>query len=230
MTELQARLKLSFDKRDLVLEALTHESYVNEHKDAGLKSYERLEYLGDATLQLITAEHLFNEHQDREGKLTKLRASLINNHRLAKKARDLGLGGFLLLSKGEIEDHGKDKDSILASSLEALVGVIFLERRYEGARAFVERELLDEEEVKMILDRNEDEPPIGELQERCQKVDGSLPDYIVKEADSPDHTKRFRATVHVKGHRSGMGEGKSKREAMTRAAEDALSHYGEPAQ
>jgi ribonuclease-3 len=203
---------------ELLMLALTHRSYAYEH--GGLPPNERLEFLGDAVLGVIITDHLFRAHPDlQEGQLAKLRASVVNMHALAGVARQLGeggLGAYLLLGRGEELTGGRDKDSILADGLEAVIGAVYLQHALEVARDLVHRlfgKLLAEAPHRGAgLDWK------TSLQELTAAAGLGVPDYLVDE-QGPDHRKEFTATVVVANQRYGTGEGKTKKEAEQKAAE-----------
>ncbi|HWE89334.1 MAG TPA: ribonuclease III [Pseudonocardiaceae bacterium] len=205
---------------ELMTLALTHRSYAYEH--GGLPPNERLEFLGDAVLGVIITDHLFRAHPDRqEGQLAKLRASVVNMHALAGVARELGdggLGAYLLLGRGEELTGGRDKESILADGLEAVIGAVYLQHGLETTRTLVHR----------LFDGLLTEAPRRgagldwktSLQELTAAAGLGVPEYEVEE-QGPDHRKEFTATVVVAGQRYGTGEGKTKKEAEQKAAESS---------
>ncbi|MGH3978473.1 MAG: ribonuclease III [Pseudonocardiaceae bacterium] len=212
-------LGVDIDAEFLTL-ALTHRSYAYEN--GGLDPNERLEFLGDAVLQLTVTDHLYRTHPDlAEGQLAKLRASVVNMHALAGVARGLGeggLGGYLLLGRGEELTGGRDKESILADTTEALIGAVYLQYGMEEARALVHR-LFD----PLLVEA----PLLGagldwktSLQELTAASDLGVPEYRVAE-EGPDHLKEFTATVVVAAQDRGSGQGRTKKEAEQRAAEAA---------
>ena len=218
-SELLSALGVSLDAELLVL-ALTHRSYAYEH--GGLPPNERLEFLGDAVLGVVITDRLYREHPDLpEGQLAKLRASVVNMHALARVARQLGnggLGAYLLLGRGEELTGGRDKASILADGLEAVIGAVYLEHGIETARELVHRLfaiLLAEAPLRGAgLDWK------TSLQELTAAASLGVPEYQVEE-QGPDHRKEFTATVLVAGKPYGSGEGTTKKEAEQKAAESA---------
>jgi ribonuclease-3 len=205
---------------DLLVLSLTHRSYAYEH--GGLPPNERLEFLGDAVLSIVVTEHLYRVHPDLpEGQLAKLRASVVNMNALAGVARDLGeggLGAYVLLGKGEEMTGGRDKASILADGLEAVIGAVYLEHGLEAARDMVHRlfdDLLAEAPLRGAgLDWK------TSLQELTASAGLGVPEYLVDE-QGPDHRKEFTATVVVAEHSYGNGDGRTKKEAEQKAAEAA---------
>jgi len=205
-----------FEDAELRETALTHRSYAFEN---GLtKNNERLEFLGDAVLGIVVADMAFCEFPDMSpGELTKLRAAIVSEASLADVARDLGLGGFILLGKGEEMSDGRKKDSILADALEALLGAIYRDGGLETARELIERLF----HPRMIACLNEPGPDYKTmLQERASADLHSLPDYRIIER-GPDHQKEFTATVYLDGTAWGSGIGPSKKEAEQQAAHEA---------
>ncbi|MGH3797262.1 MAG: ribonuclease III [Pseudonocardiaceae bacterium] len=205
---------------ELLTLSLTHRSYAYE--SGGLEPNERLEFLGDAVLGLVVTDHLFRTHPDLpEGQLAKLRASVVNMHALAGVARGLGAGGvgeYVLLGRGEELTGGRDKDSILADTTEALIGAVYLQHGMEVARTLVHR----------LFDPLLAEAPLlgagldwkTSLQELTSAGDLGVPEYRVTE-EGPDHLKEFTATAMVAGEARGAGQGRTKKEAEQRAAEAA---------
>jgi ribonuclease III len=203
--------------RELVERAVTHRSYAYEN--GGLPTNERLEFLGDSVLGLVVTEELFRRHPDLpEGQLAKLRAAVVNARALAEVARELDIGRYLRLGRGEEASGGRDKSSILADAVEALIGAFYLDRGTEAARELVLRlfaGLLDESaRLGAGLDWK------TSLQELAASRSLGVPEYDVTES-GPDHAKSFEATAVVGGRRVGVGEGRSKKEAEQRAAERA---------
>ena len=224
-SSLIAALGVELDAELLVL-ALTHRSYAYEN--GGLPPNERLEFLGDAVLGMVVTDHLYRSHpQLPEGQLAKLRASVVNMHALARVARGLGVGGlgaYLLLGKGEELTGGRDKASILADGLEAVIGAVYLQHNIDTARGLVHRlfdELLEEAPLKGAgLDWK------TSLQELTATEGLGVPEYRVEE-EGPDHRKQFSATVYVAGRAYGTGKGRTKKEAEQKAAEAAYRTLSE---
>lgn len=215
LTELQDRLGHRFADEALLRRALAHRSWCAEAGEPD--SNERLEYLGDAVLGWVVADLAYRRHTDLpEGKLTDLRKSVVNATALAGVARDLGIGPFLLLGKGEGRAGGRDKDSILSDAFEAVLGAVYLDGGPGPAFALVERELGDRmHEAAARLDRLDHKTV---LQETAVRLRDAAPVYVLTES-GPDHDKRFVATVFVDGVEMGRGEGRSKKTAEQAAAE-----------
>lgn len=213
-------LKNLFKNKDLLDLALTHRSWVNEHK--GLRSSnERLEFLGDAVLEFIVSKELFTEFPDKEeGYLTALRANIVNTISLADLARKLDLGPHIYLSKGEEDGGGRDNGSLLADTVEAVIGAIYIDGGTPEAEKFIKENLLTD------LEKRAKEPlkdSKSGLQEFVQAKGLSAPKYQVMEESGPDHIKRFVVEVLVDGKSWGVGEGKSKSAAEQAAALQALA-------
>lgn len=222
MTDI-TQLKELFKDKELLVQALTHKSWVNEHP--GVRgTNERLEFLGDAVLEFIVSDHLYREFPDKEeGYLTALRANLVNTQNLAEVAKKLSIGRELLLSKGEEEGGGRENTSILADTVEAIIGAIFIDQGAPAATSFVNENLLEEvsEKVKGPL-----KDPKSILQELVQAEGFSTPKYKVIEESGPDHNKKFVVEVSIDGKKKGLGEGKSKNLAEQEAAKNALEREG----
>ncbi len=219
--ELEKILGVHFENKDLLLQALCHRSYLNENPDFKLGNNERLEFLGDAVLELIVTEYLFENYpQDPEGVLTNWRAALVNTKILSKTAKELKILDFILLSKGEQNGAGKAKQYILADVFEALTGAIYLDQGYEKAKEFIKEKLL----VKLprIIELELFKDPKSELQEIAQEKRGVTPVYRVLEKDGPDHQKHFKIGVFLGEELLSIGDGQSKKEAEERAAQMAL--------
>lgn len=221
----ELKLGINYNDPGLLRQALTHSSYVNEHPELGLASNERLEFLGDAVLQLIVTEHLFNKCIElSEGELSRLRATVVSRHTLARRARDLQLGRFLLVGRCEEVSGGRRRPSLLEDALEALVGAAYLDGGMEPARKLVMNVLGRDIDAAVGGMRRRDFKT--ELQERTQR-DGVLPEYVVLEESGPGHERVFRIAAIVQGRRMGEGHGCSKKEAEQEAAREALENLKE---
>ena len=224
-TALERDLDVRFKDRRLLEEALAHPSYQNENPDFTLGSYERLEFLGDAVVQLVITRELYHFLPDMdEGQLTRLRSNLVKGVSLATMARKLGLGRHLYLGKGEESNGGRERDSILAASFESLVGAIFVDRGYAASRDFILRVMqgsLDEQMEDGVPD-----DPKSLLQKETQRKGWGRPQYRTVRTSGPSHARLFRVEVEVRGQVIGHGTGPRKAEAESRAARQGLRHLG----
>jgi len=219
--ELQARLGYTFRDPDLLRLALTHPSVAHE-QGAPLQTNQRLEFLGDAVLQLVLTQELYDKFPAfGEGPLTKARAKLVNRRTLAEHARRLGLGQCLIVSRGEDLHGGRERPSALADTFEALLGAIFLDSSFTAAREFILRQFEAAFGTLTVIPILEN--PKGELQELLQSGSGSAPQYYVVSATGPDHDRIFECTVHHDGVELARGQGKSKKAAESEAALAALA-------
>jgi ribonuclease-3 len=210
-----------FGNKDLLLEALTHPSIVHETRDRGSAHNQRLEFLGDAVLQLVLTERLYRLYPDQpEGKLTQLRAHLANRHTLWRRAKAVQLGKFIRLGKGEETSGGRERLSNLADAYEALLGAIYLDRGVRASRTFILRHFKGEFDGLEVHPHNQN--PKGRLQEILQAQSPSNPIYRVVHESGPDHSKNFEVVVEWQGTEIGRGKGSSKKTAETLAAESAL--------
>ncbi len=213
-------LKIKFVNPELFDSALTHRSWVNEHKGIRTNN-ERLEFLGDAILEFIVSKELFAKFPDKEeGYLTALRANIVNTISLAEVAKKLDLGPLIFLSKGEEDGGGRANTSLLADTVEAIIGAIFIDRGIEAAEKFIEVNLLKDVEVRAKEQLKDSK---SQLQEHVQSLGFSAPKYQVVEESGPDHNKKFIIEVVVNGESWGKGEGKSKSTAEQDAARQALA-------
>lgn len=219
-TDLEKNLKLEFKNKDTLRQALVHRSYLNEDQTLKL-SNERLEFLGDSVISLITSSFLYLKFPDQpEGELTAKRSLLVQAKTLAKLAAELELGSFLLLSKGEEMSGGRENISLLADTFEALVGAIFIDQGFEKAKNFVETHLLSK--MDNIVELEEVADYKSKLQEKIQEERKLSPTYKVTRSAGPDHDKVFYVDVLAQDQILGSGSGKSKQEAEQTAAKDAL--------
>ena len=218
---LEKNIGFTFQNKDLLKEALTHRSYINENPSWSLPHNERLEYLGDAVLELMVTEETFHAFPEfEEGKLTLLRAALVNYQFLAKTALEFELQNFLFLSRGEARDTEKAKEVILANAIEALIGAIYLDQGFEVAHTFVSRFVTSK--VNDVLREGTYKDAKSSLQEIVQEKQKVTPTYKILEEEGPDHKKIFKAGVFVGDKKIGEGEGLSKQEAELSAAKNAL--------
>jgi ribonuclease-3 len=221
LAELEHRMGVTFQNRSLLELALTHPSAVRP--DAFRQHNQRLEFLGDAVLQLILTADLFRRHSEEgEGTLTKARSRLANRQFLARKAKGLDLGRHLVLSRGEETGGGRRRPSILSDALEAVIGAIYLDQGFGVAEEMV-LNLVADDLAGLTLEPDAENPK-GQLQEALQASGEEPPAYRVEEATGPDHQRMFRCSVHHLGRQLGEGEGPSKKAAESAAARAALTH------
>ena len=218
-------LGYEFKNIELLITALTHRSYVNEHKKSAREHNERLEFLGDAVLELAVTDYLFTNYDEQEGILTSWRAALVRTESIGEAGDRLGYEPLLRMSKGEKQGSERARQQILANSFEAVIGAIYLERGYKDAEAFINKHITAK--LDTILKEGSWRDPKSHLQEVSQRVDGATPQYKVLEEVGPDHDKLFTLGVYVNGDLKGQGEGHSKQVAQQEAAKAALKAYGE---
>lgn len=222
--QLQKRIGITFKNTDLLTQAVVHRSYLNEHPNFRLSHNERLEFLGDAVLELVVTEFLYDKYPNPEGELTNWRASLVNAKMLSTLANDLELESFLFLSKGETKDVGKARQYILANAVEALIGAIYLDRGITAARRFIKKHLLIK--LPYILEHKLYMDPKSKFQEIAQDKMGTTPTYRVMKETGPDHAKQFVVGVYLGDEKVAEGSGASKQEAQVAAAEKGLTAKG----
>ena len=218
--KLEKQIGLKFKTYDLLKNAFVHRSYLNEHKNAELEHNERLEFLGDAVLELVVTEYLYLNYPNPEGDLTNWRSALVKGETLAKISRELNLGEYLLLSHGEEKSGGRDKDYLLANTFEALIGVIYLELGYKKSQKFIDKFLLVH--LTGILETGAHIDAKSKLQEIAQEKVATTPDYKLQHEEGPDHDKIFTMGAFISERMVGKGTGNSKQVAEQKAAEDAL--------
>ena len=224
LISLQNAMGIAFNDTSLLVRALTHRSYVNEQHDVLCMDNERLEYLGDAVLDFIVAEHLYRRLPEiSEGKLTGLRAALVRRETLAEVARRLRVGENLLMGRGEAESGGRERPATLCAALEALIGALYLDQGIEITRervlAWLSPELTELQNREWIKDAK------SQLQELTQRKWGCIPEYMTVEIHGPDHAREFTVEVIIDGKVYGRGTGASKQAATQQAAKIALTHF-----
>ncbi len=224
LEKLESTLGVNFKNKDLLTQALTHRSYLNENPDFSLDHNERLEFLGDAVLELAVTDYLYRNYSNPEGELTSWRASLVNSKMLATIGTRLELNEFLLLSKGEAKDSGRARQYILTNAVEAIIGAIYLDRGYEFASEFVHKFILPELDDIIKNKLHKDSKSL--LQELAQEKVSITPVYKVLNEWGPDHDRHFKIGVYLGEEAVGEGEGVSKQEAQQSAAENALINKG----
>ncbi len=225
-TKFETTAGISFKDKSLLKQAFTHRSYINENKNAGLEHNERLEFLGDAVLELVITDHLFNTMKEaNEGEMTALRSALVNADTCAKVAQLLGVNDFLLLSKGEQKDNtGRARLYILANTLEAVIGALYVDQGYEAAKDFIMKHITPILEI-IVRDGKWIDAKLL-FQEKAQEHFGATPAYKSISETGPDHDKHFTVVVSVGNKIYGEGEGKSKQDAEQEAAKNALKAKG----
>jgi len=222
LKKIEKILKSDLKDEALFKTAFTHRSYLNEHSDYKYPSNERLEFLGDAVLQLLSSEYLFNKYKNSpEGELTNFRSSIVCTKSLGEEAKRLGFGKLLLMSNGEEATGGRDREYILANSFEAVLGALYLEKGLEFCREFATSELFYK--VGKIIKNEEYKDSKSMFQEIAQDKKGVTPIYEVVDSWGPDHEKSFKIVVRLGKKKWGTGTGTSKQRAEQKAAQDALS-------
>jgi len=225
-SKFEEKIGIHFKNPDLLTQAFVHRSYLNEHPDFRLGHNERLEFLGDAVIELVVTEHLYNNFPNPEGELTNWRAALVNANTLALIAQDdLGMEDYLYLSRGEAKDAGsKARSYILANAIEALIGSIYLDQGYQAVSGFVGRFVLSK--LEHILEHKLYVDPKSRFQEAAQETAGVTPSYRVMSETGPDHAKEFEVGVYLGGEFVASGKGSSKQDAQIEAARKALEVKG----
>lgn len=225
LEKLEALIGVTFVDRIHLLTAVTHRSYLNEHKEAKQGHNERYEFLGDAVLELVITDFLFNKYPEKpEGELTAIRAALVNTVSLSEVASKLDLSEFLLLSKGEEKDTGRARQYILANTFESIIGSIYIDRGYETAKEFIGRNLFDKTEP--IVAKRLWQDAKSRFQELAQEHTSITPSYETLSQTGPDHDRIFTVGVFLGGQQIAEGKGRSKQEAEQSAAEAGLTAKG----
>ena len=219
-----AKEKLGFEFNDinLLVTALTHRSYVNEHKTAH-EHNERLEYLGDAVLELVSSDFLYRNYDFPEGIMTAVRAALVRTESIGAAGIELGYEPLVRLSKGEAHGSERAHESILADCFEAVIGAIYLDQGYEAAKDFISKHILVK--IDVVLEEGLWRDPKSYVQELAQKIDGVTPVYRTLREEGPDHDKKFTVGIYVGDKLKGTGTGHSKQEAQTVAAREGVKKY-----
>lgn len=218
----EEKLGFRFNDPKLLMTALTHRSYVNEHKSAH-EHNERLEFLGDAVLELVSSDFLYRNYDFPEGIMTAVRAALVRTESIGDAGKELGYEPLVRLSKGE--EHGSERahDSILADCFEAVIGAIYLDQGYEAAKEFISKYILSK--IDVVLEEGLWRDPKSYVQELAQKIDGVTPVYRTLKEEGPDHDKKFTVGIYVGDTLKGTGVGHSKQEAQTEAAKEGVKKY-----
>ena len=220
-SNLETKINIQFQNKDLLATALTHRSYLNENRSYPLPHNERLEFLGDAVLELVCTEYLFRSFPNPEGELTNFRSALVNYRLLSEIAREIGLEQYILLSRGEARDMGRARQVILANAIEALIGAIYLDQGMKPASEFITTFILSK--LPAIMQAQTYVDPKSRLQELVQERLTITPTYKVLSENGPDHAKNFLVGVYVADRLVGEGKGPSKQDAEVDAAKDALA-------
>lgn len=222
---LERLLNIKFNDRMYLLTAVTHRSYLNEHREAEQDHNERLEFLGDAVLELVTTDFLFTKYPEKpEGELTAIRAALVNTTALSEASTLLGINEYLLMSKGEAKDIGRARQYILANAFEALIGAVYLDQNYEKAKDFIARYLFIKTEL--IVEKRLWQDPKSRFQEMAQEHANITPTYETLSQEGPDHDRIFTVGVYLRRELIGEGQGRAKQEAEQAAAERAIEAKG----
>ena len=216
------KLGFEFNNIDLLVTALTHRSYVNEHKNAH-EHNERLEFLGDAVLELVSSDFLYRNYNEPEGIMTAVRAALVRTESIGAAGHELGYAPLVRMSKGEKLGSERAHDLILADCFEAVIGAIYLDQGYETAREFIDKHILVK--IDTVLEEGTWRDPKSYVQELAQKIDGITPVYKTLKEEGPDHDKTFTVGLYVGNVLKGTGVGHSKQEAQTAAAREGVKQY-----
>ena len=221
----EEKFHINFKDKNLLRQAFIHRSYINENKDTGLDHNERLEFLGDAVLELIVTKYLFDRFPDtKEGVLTAYRSALVRTESISAAARKMGMNDLLKLSKGEAKDEGRARDYILANTFEAFIGAVYLDQGYAKAKEIVEQVLLGD--IDTIIATGSWKDAKSRVQEYAQEQYGKTPRYEVVSATGPDHDKHFVVAIYFGDKKVAEGEGRSKQHAQQDAAKKAIEKEG----
>lgn len=218
-------IEVTFENKDLLYTALTHRSYLNEKNDQSINHNERIEFLGDAVLELIISDYLFNAYPERaEGDLTSFRAATVKTESLAETALQYQYGNYIFMSKGEEQTGGRERPYILANTFEAVLGAVYLDKGFKHAQDFVNRTLVGK--IESIVENRLDIDAKSKLQEIAQEELKETPAYELVKAEGPDHDRIFTMKVIIGSKDFGEGSGASKQEAEQAAADFALENWG----
>lgn len=225
ITGFEKKINANFKDKNLLKQAFVHRSYLNENRDFPIGHNERLEFLGDAVLELVITDYLYEKYpQKTEGDLTSLRSALVNANALYVVAVDLGVNDYLLLSRGEAKDTGRARQYILANTMEAIIGAIYLDQKYEKAKEFIYQFITPL--IDKIIEEGSWIDAKSLFQEKAQEFDGITPSYKTIKEFGPDHDKKFTVGVYVGKELVAQGTGDSKQEAEQTAAKEALKARG----
>jgi len=221
----EKKLDLEFTNKDLLQQAFIHRSYINEHKGTDLKHNERLEFLGDAVLELVVTHFLFEKYSNvPEGRLTSYRSSLVRTESISLAARNMGMNDLLMLSKGESRDQGKARDYILANTFESFVGAVYLDLGYDAAKKIIAKTLFPN--IESIIEEGSWRDAKSYVQEKAQELYSETPRYELISAEGPDHDKQFIMAIYFGDKKIAEGSGNSKQKAQQSAAQSALEKEG----
>jgi len=224
-SQFENRINVAFRDKSLLRQAFIHRSYINENKNSGLEHNERLEFLGDAVLELVITDYLYNKYSTKpEGELTAYRSSLVNANILSGVASKLGVNDFLLLSRGEAKDIGRARQYILANTFESIIGAIYIDQGYEVAKQFISTQLFGL--IDDIVKHGTWIDAKSRFQEMAQEKVGITPSYKTTKESGPDHDKHFTVGLFLDGDLVVEGSGKSKQEAEQEAARKGLERKG----
>jgi len=225
LTKLESIIGYEFSDKNNLLSAITHRSYLNENRDATQDHNERLEFLGDAVLELVVTDYLYHKYPEKpEGELTAVRAALVNTVSLAESSNKLGVNDYLLMSKGETKDTGRARQYILANAFESLIGALYIDSGYETAKQFIATYLFPKTEL--IVEKRLWQDPKSRFQELAQEHEGITPSYETLAQVGPDHDRVFTVGVFLKDTKVAEGNGRAKQEAEQAAAEAAMVAKG----
>jgi ribonuclease III len=225
MNDFQNKIDYQFKNPVLLKQAFLHRSYLNEHKDSGLEHNERLEFLGDAVLELVVTDWLYlNYPENPEGELTAYRAALVNANTCADLAGEWGMNDLLMLSKGEAKDTGRARQIILANTFEAVIGALYLDGGYEVAKNFITKTVFPK--ASEVIKRNIVEDYKSTFQHKAQEFEGVTPTYKVLAQEGPDHDKKFTVGLYLADEKVAEGSGHAKQEAEQSAARVGLETKG----
>jgi len=221
--DFQKNLGITFNDNNLLQQAFIHRSYINEHHGAEREHNERLEFLGDAVLELVVTDFLFNTYTDiAEGRLTAYRSALVRTESISAAARAMGMNDLLMLSKGEARDQGKARDYILANTFEAFIGAVYLDQGYQSAKDVIAKTLFPN--IDDVIKEGTWRDAKSYVQEKAQEIYSVTPEYHLISAEGPDHDKHFVMAIHFGDKKIAEGSGNSKQKAQQSAAQNALEH------
>ena len=224
LSSLEQLVNIKFNNKDLLQQAFVHRSYINEHPEFTMPHNERLEFLGDAVLELIVTEYLYRNHTNPEGELTSWRAALVNSKMLAHIGTELNFNDYLLLSRGEEQDKGRARQFIIADAVEAFIGSVYLDQGFEVAKNFIDSYILNH--FNEVMEKKLYQDPKSIFQEHAQERQSITPRYEVLKETGPDHNKHFRVGVYLNNELIAEGEGASKQDAQEEAARNAIAKKG----